>query len=364
MNKKNKILFIGSFVLPKSGHYGGVYFASITLRDGMVERGYEIVELDTTLKNINETRVIKRIPDILVRQFKFIFSILLNLNATHLFIFLSGGGSYIDKFLSVFLAKLLGKKIVIFPRSGHLINDFEKKKFNFFIKTVLNISNAVICQSAFWKEYFKNLGVDPKKLEIIENWVEQEKIDDSKNLKHPSYSKNEVFKIIFVSRIEKAKGVDDIIYLAKNIKNKLNISIDLYGAGSYEKEFKNIITRNHLEEFVKFKGWLDKNEMLETINAFHVAIFSSQIEGYPNSLLDYIFAKVPVIASGIPMVKAVGGSFINYYAQGNIEDLTQKVLFTSDNYKQAVNNIQKIYDNKCVENSLSFSLNKLITILK
>jgi glycosyltransferase involved in cell wall biosynthesis len=365
MNHK-KILFIGSFKLPKDRYYGGVYFASTTFRDGLMKEGFQIVEMDTTLKDISETRVHKRLPNIILRQLRFLFTILFNLNSKYLFVFLSGGGSYVDKVLPIFLAKILYKKVVIFARSGHLIRDYKKNKFKFFIKSTLEMSDKIICQSTFWKSYFSSLGVKESKLEIIENWVDDEKISESKNLYYPSYNKDsgESFKIIFVSRIEKAKGVDDIILLANNLKNKLNFSIHIYGAGSYENEFENNIKDNHLYDVVQFHGWLEKKDMLKTINTFHLAVFSSQIEGYPNALLDYIFAKIPIIASDISMVKAVGSEIMSYYKQGNVDDITNKVLFISNNYQQSVQNIKELYDKKSIYNSLSFSLNKLTNILK
>ncbi len=365
MNNK-KILFIGSFTLPKNGQYGGVYFASTTLRDGLNKVGFQIVEMDTTLKDISETRVHKRMPNIIVRQLKFLLTILFNLNSKYLFVFLSGGGSYVDKFLPILLAKILNKKVVTFARSGHLIRDYKKNKFKIFIKNTFELSDKIICQSTFWKSYFSNLGVKESKLEIIENWVDDEKIYESKNLYYPSYNKDsgESFKIIFVSRIEKAKGVDDIILLANNLKNKLNFSIHIYGAGSYVNEFENNIKNNHLDGVVQFHGWLEKKNMLKTINTFHLALFSSQIEGYPNALLDYIFAKIPIVASDISMVKAVGSELMSYYKQGNVDDITNKVLFLSNNYKQAVQDIRELYDKKSIENSLSYSLNKLTNILK
>src|SRR5690606_28223679 len=105
----------------------------------------------------------------------------------------------------------------------------------------------------------------------------------------------ETFKIVFVSRIEKAKGVDEIIALAQQLRNKLDFSIYVYGAGRYQKEFIKSIKSNQLEDVIHFKGWLEKEKMLKTINNHHLAIFPSQTEGYPNSLLDYIFAKIPLI---------------------------------------------------------------------
>lgn len=362
---RNKILFIGSFNKPKNGHYGGVYFASTTLRDGLNKEGHQIVEMDTTLKDIAETRVSKRLPNIITRQFEFLFIILFNRNANYLFVFLSGGGSYIDKFFSIRLAKLLRKRVVIFPRSGNLITDFSKKKFSFFIKRVFGFADIVVCQSSFWKDYFVSKNVNQNKLIVLENWVDDLKIEESTTLDYPKFKgKNkETFKIVFVSRIEKAKGVDDIIVLAKELRNKLDFTINVFGAGSYENEFIENIKSNQLEDVVQSKGWLEKGKMLKTINVNHLAIFPSQTEGYPNSLLDYIFAKTPIIASDIPMVKAVGGDNMMYFRQGNQNELVEKVYDIINNYPVYQLKAERIYSEKFENNNLKKALLKFNTIL-
>ncbi|MFA7686565.1 MAG: glycosyltransferase family 4 protein [Moheibacter sp.] len=359
---KPKILFIGSFILPKNGHYGGVYFASTTLRDGLKKEGYEIVEMDTTLKDMSETRVYKRIPDILIRQIKFIYKIIRNPRSKYLFVFLSGGGSYIDKFLPILFAKLLFMKVVLFPRSGHLIRDMGKLGFKCFILAGLRMSDKIICQSEFWKEYFYQQKVNENKLSVIENWVADHMIQTSTHLNfHSSYTdiNQHPFKIVFVSRIEKAKGVDDIIELAKNLKNKLNISIDVYGSGGYERTFKNKIRQNDIEKELSFKGWLKKEEMLQTINSYNLAIFTSVTEGYPNALLDYIFSKIPVISTNLPMVTAVGKHNILYYEVNNTADLELKTLFAVSNYNLMVQKAEILYQEKKDNNNLATALSKL-----
>src|SRR5690554_4903932 len=359
------ILFIGSFVLPENGHYGGVYFASTTLRDGLAKEGYSIIEMDTTLKDISEIRVYKRLPNILIRQFKFLYTITFNFKAKHILIFLSGGGSYIDKFFPILLAKLLRKRVIIFPRSGHLIRDFNKNKFNFFINRVFKYTDRVVCQSSFWKDYFISKNVNHNKLLVIENWVDDLKIEESKTLDYPKFKgkDKEKFKIVFVSRIEKAKGVDDIISLACKLKGKLNFAINVYGAGSYQKDFIDGIKSNQVEDVVHFKGWLEKDKMLETINNHHLAIFPSQTEGYPNSLLDYIFAKIPIIASDIPMVQAVGGENIKYFKQGNKDELAEKVLEIVNDYSICLKKAKNLNIEKTKRNNLKNALLKFNSLL-
>lgn len=355
---ESNILFIGSFEKPKNGHYGGVYFASTHLRDGLKKDGFTVIEMDTTLKDISQTRISKRIPDIIIRQFRFLITIIKHYKATHLFIFLSGGGSYIDKFPSILLAKVLRIKIFIFPRSGHLYSDFKKSHYRWFVNRTLNRADKIICQSAFWREFFISHGVNESKLEVIENWVDNMKLEESQELDFPEYNGG-MFKIIYVSRIEKSKGVDDILLLAKKLRGKLDFSINVYGAGSYQMDFLSNIKSNQVDDVVHFKGWLQKDKMMKVINGHHLAIFPSQTEGYPNSLLDYIFAKIPVLASKIPMVKAVGKENMYYYSIENPEDIAENVLDIVAEYTLAMEKAKRIYTEKIVNNRLSNVMTKL-----
>src|SRR5690606_22199630 len=123
--------------------------------------------------------------------------------------------------------------------SGFLIRDFDNKFLAIFIRYVLKSANTIVCQSNFWKEYFISKGIPEKKLVVIENWVQDNIVEQSKMVNFSLYNENDKFKIVFVSRIEKMKGVDDLLELAKLLKEKnLNYYISIYGAGKYAEEFE------------------------------------------------------------------------------------------------------------------------------
>lgn len=363
---KNKtILIIGSFKLPKNGHFGGVYFATTSLSDGLTQKGIKIIPLDTTLKDINKTSVFKRLPNIVGRSFYFLFSILKNHQAKQLFVFLSGGGSYIDKFLPVLTAKLLQKKVILFPRSGHIIPDWNNFFYKPFIWGVLKKSNVVICQSLFWRKFFEKNRMPTKELYVIENWVPDSTIQRSRTLgfKKTTESNSSIFKVIFISRIEKEKGALDIIELAKKLKFKNNVELNVFGAGSFTEEFLRITENSNLTDVIKYKGWLNKIDMQEIINTHHLGLFLSKTEGYPNVLLDYIFSKIPILSSDIPMAQAVGGKFMLYFKNGDIEDLEKKINFAIENYDLLIESSKKLYKEKFERNNIKTTVNKVLKII-
>ncbi|HEY5592370.1 MAG TPA: glycosyltransferase [Paludibacter sp.] len=360
-----KVLFIGSFKRPKEGAFGGVYFASTTLKSALEAKDIEIVKLDTTLKSIKETSVFKRFPSLIIRNITFLWKIMMNRKTKSLIVFLSAGNSYLDKLPSILLARVLQKKIVAFPVSGFIIRDYENWVYKIFIRWVMKLSDIVVCQSDFWKDFFISHSVSASKLEVIENWVMDATIEKSNDISFQTYPPNstEVLKLIFVSRIEEAKGVNDIVELAKSLKDIFSLEINIYGDGSYVNKLQMDIERYHLNNCVKICGWLDHRNMQEVINKHHVALFTSRFEGYPNALLDYIFSKIPIVATNIPTVKAVGRDLISYYEPGNIVQFAEKIKWCHDNYATASKMAEKLIVEKGIKNNLQTQTQIVINLL-
>lgn len=361
-----EIIIIGSFVIPKGGSFGGVYSVSTSLRDNLVSRGFSVREIDTTLKDVRVTKVSKRLWSIIFRQFSFLWSILRYPKARFLFVFMSAGNSYLDKLPSIVLATILGKKVVAFPRSGHVIADFDKFYYRFLIRLSISFCSRVICQSQFWFEFFQNSGVADHKLVVVENWVSDKIIDHSAKLVPNSFARrSERFKLIFLSRIELDKGVYDVLKLAQQLTDRGSIDfvIDIYGSGSYEVQLVREIQDLGLSDIVKYRGWLDRENMLSTLNGYHLGLFLSKVEGYPNSLLDFIFAKLPVLASSIPMVRVVGRDLITYWEYGDERDLVEKVEYCYQNHSVILEQAQILYDQKKRTNNVHSVVNTLLNSL-
>jgi|LakMenE01Jun11ns_1017448.scaffolds.fasta_scaffold9798708_1 glycosyltransferase involved in cell wall biosynthesis len=357
-----KIIIVGSFKKTNNVSYGGIYYASTSLRDKFIEEGFTITELDTTIKDISDTRIKKRIFSLFLRNIYFVSSILLNPRSKNILIFISSGTSYIDKLLPIIIAKVMFKKIIIFPCSGHIISDYKNSFYKIFINFVFYFSSKVICQSSFWESFFKDHGVSNKKLFVLENWVPNSVISRTLNFKKKFLHDN-TFKIISVSRIEKDKGIDSIINLAVKLNGKLNFIIDIYGTGSYEQELIQLIKLNNLQNIVNFKGWLSNDKMYTTIYQYDVAILFSNIEGYPNVILDYIFSKIPIIASDNLILRSIGKKYISYTDTNNLDSMLEDVLNCKLHYNKISDNAIKIYNLKLEKNNINFVFNKIKSIL-
>lgn len=363
---KKEILFIGAFKLPQNGFYGGVYHASTTMRDEFKRQNYHIIELNTSIKDINNTKVSSRLFSLINRMLVFCYKIIINRKAKVMLVFISAGNSYLDKLIPITIAKILRKKVFVFPRSGHIIEDLNKKKYQLITKSVFSMSDYIICQSEFWKVFFgTKFELKDEKLIIVENWVQDEVREKSTKLNFPQFNLGkDVFKIIFVSRIEVDKGVDDILKVVSKLKqHNIKFKINIYGAGGYTNTLIKRIEKERLTNFVSYKGWLSKENKLDIINKHHLALFPSKTEGYPNSILDYVFAKVPVITSDIPMLRMIGKSNFIYYQNGNIEELYNAIHYSMNKYSLTVENATTIFKRMYEENNIKYAFNKLESIL-
>lgn len=107
-----------------------------------------------------------------------------------------------------------------------------------------------------------------------------------------------VLKIVFVSRVEKSKGLDTLLEVSKIIR-ELNlakkISIDFYGnkVDSYFDEHLNKIN------FFKYKGILQPCDVISTLKTYDLLIFPTHYEGEgcPGILIEAMAAGLPIIAS-------------------------------------------------------------------
>ncbi len=362
-----EVIIIGSFKKSSNGSFGGLFFACNTLTQQLIKNNVKVIKLDTTLKSINDTGVIKRLPQLLIRNLRFLIIILTRFRAKTIFIFVSAGNSYLDKIPAIICSKILKKQIIIFPRSGFIINDHEKPFYKKIVDFAFRHSNFIICQSDFWKDFFISTGVPSSKTIVVENWIEDLKIQNSLSLEFKcDFLEKKELRVIYLSRIEKAKGILDVLQIARELKKQNNTSFKfhIYGEGAYLGEFLNFIEEFDLIGLVEYKGWLGHENLLSTINQYDLAIFSSRFEGYPNAVLDYILAKVPIISTGIPSVRAVGGPNMIYYAPGEIEELLSMLLFAFKNYNQLIKNSFSLYTKVISANNLEKSLPAILNLVK
>jgi len=279
----------------------------------------------------------------------------------------SGGNSIIDKFT---ILKYLFQYIRIIskwlqwadfvhlrcpaniPLIALLILSFEKKPKFRWVKYAGNWSSypgealSYKCQKWILKKNFLGGFVT-----INGDWPNQESHIFS--FKNPSLTEKDVengkiiarqkelnfpIKIIFVGRVESAKGVGRILQIAKNLKEAgLAFTIEIIGDGEEKVTFQKMAENMYLTNQVLFLGWLSKEELASYYKEAQIILFpSSASEGWPKVLSEAMaYGVVPIASriSSIPQILAKYNAGIAVPVD-HLDDYVKAILNLSENPKE------------------------------
>lgn len=131
---------------------------------------------------------------------------------------------------------------------------------------------------------------------VIPNGVN---ISDFDSIAPPA--KNKAFKILFVGRLHRQKGLSYFLLALQKIKKDLpeNTLISLVGDGELRSSLQEKTKKLALENLVRFTGSLYKKELLKEFKSSDLFVLPSLYEGQPLTLLEAWAAKLPVIATRV-----------------------------------------------------------------
>jgi glycosyltransferase involved in cell wall biosynthesis len=334
---KKRVLFVGSFLdKAKDGSVGGQMYACKSLVGSELSNDVEWILLDTTGKSVPPPPIYSRLFYAIKRVFKFIYLLIFQ-SPSSVLIFSANGPSVYEKGFMVVVAKLLGKRTIFAPRGGPLIDEIatSKIKKNYF-KIIVKYSDYVICQGAFWKEYFKGLLGDKvsEKLIVIPNWIDYNLYKRKKT--SSSINTNEV-NILFMGWMQIEKGVNDLFdALMKTDLEGYNVNMYFLGDGNQREILKERAILENKKQYLKFyfPGWVHGSEKLEYLNQSDIFVLPSYAEGMPNSLME-------AMASGIASISTNVGAVSDL-----IDDQLNGIMFKPKDITALLNALQQLVTNK------------------
>jgi glycosyltransferase involved in cell wall biosynthesis len=238
-------------------------------------------------------------------------------------------GSFFRKFFIFLLAKYIFRKKVIYHIHGGGFAYFYLNSnliFRKMIKIFIEKSDAIICLSESWKNfYLKNFR--PKKIFITPNIIDYPIISKIEE-------KCEITTYLFLGLICDAKGIFDLIeVIVKNKENYSNkIQLIIGGNGQIDK-LNNIIKEHSLEGLVEFVGWISNKVKNSWLQKADIYILPSYKEGLPISILEamsYGQAIISTNVGGIPeiVIAKKNGILIE---PGNLAEIEAAINFFIEN---------------------------------
>ena len=192
----------------------------------------------------------------------------------------------------------------------------EKKYFSKYNK-LFAISNAVKNDIEKGTNYKAN---------IVLNGI------DFNNYKSMGHKKNNLFRIIQISRLEHEDKGQDVLIKSMNIlinKYKIhNIRLDFIGSGHSKEYLCNLINKYNLSNNINLLGTLSRDKLTSMISEYDLLVQPSNYEGFGLTVVEGIASRVPVLVSNIdgPLEIIDNGKFGFYFDVGSDIDLSNKII--------------------------------------
>ena len=194
-------------------------------------------------------------------------------------------------------------------------NFISRKLYLYYINKALQNSDLIISVSnAVQKSFEEKFDINKKKKVVIYNGIDEKFLNTP--IKEKSHLENETYKIIYVGRLEKVKGVDILIkaidYL---LKDKYNVKLTIVGGGTERKNLEELSKKLKVDHIVNFIGkkenvikWLDEADIFVYSSVWEEAFGISVVEAMARECIPITFYK-----GGLPEIIRNGeNGFFSY----------------------------------------------------
>ena len=148
------------------------------------------------------------------------------------------------------------------------------------------------------------------------------------------------FRILFAGRIEKVKGILDIVEAAEILVDAgyYQVKWIVAGSGTAEEELKIEISRRNLTSYIEIKGQLSRQNLTKELSQAHATITPTQA-GFPEGLakapLESLIAGIPaLISSVVPAGELIETAAIIFPPSSpeKIASVVRKLVITPSQY--------------------------------
>ena len=231
------------------------------------------------------------------------------------------------------------------PRNCKLIhtmhNSFSDKKK--LTEKALKNFTVVCCGETVKKDILSAYNLDKNNVICIPNTIREKEFTQNKN------NKEKPFIFGFFGRFTEQKGTD---FLVKTfVKSQTESVLYLYGDGDQKKDLESIVSENHVEDKIIFKGVV--SNVIQEMQNVDCVILPSRWEGLPLTIIEAFYAERVVLASDIEnnteLVNEENGFLFKKDNEESLLIAIDKVINSNaDNKIKIAKELYKsVYSNKC-----------------
>ena len=175
--------------------------------------------------------------------------------------------------------------------------------------------------------------------------------------------------VLTVARLVEEKGIKYGIYSIKELLEKIpeiNIEYQIIGDGPLKKELENMVNTLNLNNYIRFLGSMDQEEIAIKMKKAHIFLLPSIAEALPTVLMEAQAIGLPIVATHVGSITEIiinkESGFI--VPEGNVSAIVEKLeylLNNSDKWEDMGRLGRKVVEEKYDINILN---KKLIGIFK
>lgn len=233
-------------------------------------------------------------------------------------------------------------------------------------KEGLRKAQCVFFQNDFNRKIFEDANIVKSITKLIPGSgvnIKKYKLED-----YPDEKAN--LRFLFIGRIMKAKGIDELLEAVKIVKEEFpEVHFDLIGGK--EEDYAEVINELEKAKIVQYHGRLHQEDVREFIIKSHVIIHPSYHEGMSNVLLEAAATGRPVLASDVPGCREIFKEGVNGFGfeAKNVNSLVEaiiKFIKLSHEKKKDMGlagrkKIEREFDRKYVINAYMDEINETFT---
>lgn len=204
--------------------------------------------------------------------------------------------------------------------------DMWNKSFYYFVEKFLLTKLKYNTLISVWSSFLKYSNIN-KNIVIIWNGVNIGEFDNIKKEKD-----NNIYKILFVWRLEWTKWIDLLIESVNRIDKKLldakKVEFHLIWYWYQEPEYRKLSKKYNLEKYIKFRWKIFWTELLGEYKSSDLFILPSRTEGFWMTIIEAMASNLSVISTKCGWPEDIIENWKNWFLieKENIEDLKNIII--------------------------------------
>ena len=216
---------------------------------------------------------------------------------------------YPDGFAAVLLGKILKKPVTISARGSDVNVYKDLPVISHLLRYALAGADRVIAVSKALGYAIEGLGVSKKKIVVIPNGVDGSMFNPQPmNEAREKVGLEAGTMLLSVGSLTPNKGFDVLLHAFNILIDRLRsrtLQLIIIGEGAKQGELEQLVGALGLQERVRFMKAMPHGQLSAWYNAADVFCLASNLEGWPNVIMESLACGTPVVATqagGIPEI--------------------------------------------------------------